>query len=203
MKFPTALNHSNVNVLLEETIYVVNWPHFSWMKLVKLSDHFVSFQLSTVPCLHKQSHSLQCFFVGEILYLGDQKKAIVTHTRGFYEKKWPKVARFQGCQISRKLFCRCQISSTWIFAWILQCWTTHSPKPWSYFYKFPNPYLKHISARGLMQWFSLVAKFCYFLKFYLGDKLGKIVCFQCEIIFFPEKNCHFQEVKKKKKTKKV
>ncbi len=107
MKFPTALNHSNVNALLEETTYVVNWPHFSWMKLVKLSDHFVSFQLSTVqsgPCTHKQSHNLQCFFLGKILHLGDQKKVSVTHTKGFYEKKWPKVARFQGYQISRKLF---------------------------------------------------------------------------------------------------
>lgn len=69
------------------------------MKLVKLSDHFVSFQLSTVPCLHKQSHNLQCFFLCEILHLGDQNKASVTHTKGFYEKKWPKVAtfaRFQG-----------------------------------------------------------------------------------------------------------
>jgi hypothetical protein len=65
------------------------------MKLVKLSDHFVSFQLSTVPCLHKQSHNLQCFFLGEILHLGDQKKASVTHTKGFYEKKG------QSCKISR------------------------------------------------------------------------------------------------------
>jgi hypothetical protein len=46
-----------------------------------------------------------------------------------------------------------------------------------------------------------MAKFCYVLKFYLGDKLGKIVGFQCEIFIFPAKNFHFQEIKKKKKKK--
>ncbi len=117
----------------------------------------------------------------------------------FYEKKWPKVARFQGYQISRKLFCRCQISSTWIFAWILQCWTTHSPKPWRYFYKFPNPYLKHISARGLMQWFSLVAKFCYFLKFYLEINLEKLCVFSVKFCFSQQKIATFKKWRRRRR----
>ncbi len=45
-------------------------------------------------------------------------------------------------------------------------------------------------------------KILLFFEILFGDKLGKIVCFQCEILFFPAKNCHFQEVKKKKKKKK-